>query len=199
MIKLSGLISPCIIGLASYSPTVRSIKEAGGDGKPQPAVNAAPAPSGPVAGGQDTAEPQVDSTIDSVQAADDAIDTDNIALDSNTGVAFLLASLVTKARDENQLDSLASSMVEKLRIKDFDLFKKETAKFSNIQGYSELCNSISNMVDSTSSSNDGDSSGGGEGGGGGEGNGTGGNWEANGGNAGQVNETIWKNYRPLNK
>jgi hypothetical protein len=191
MIKLSGLVPPCIIGMSAYSPSVRTpsarnITEAEASGKPQPAVNAAPAPSSTGQKPTQIQEPSVDSTIDSVEADSDAIDMDNITLDSNTGLAFLLAKLITMAKDDNQLDALAASFVEKLRIKDFDLFKKETAPYSNIEGYSQLLNSISSMIGGSDNSNSGSDD------------------RSNGGGANnqpkdKVNETKWKNYRPLNK
>ena len=147
MIKLTPLISPCIIGMASASPTVRSLREAddepkhhvGGNkgGKPEPVGEKLP-PS---------PEDDIKDTTANVEAEDEASENNNVGLESLTGLTFLLTKVISAAVDSNTIDALAASFVDHLRIKDFEAFKEGFAKFSKIEGSSQLLDAIASMVD----------------------------------------------------
>ena len=160
MIKLTSLLSPSIIGVAAHSPSVRNLKEAAPapqqgqrpppqrgappqkGGAPQQKQAPAPKPKAPP-----TQQDVVQQTSDAVNAEDDAGQNNNISLDSLRGQTFMLSKLINAAAEKNQLDALAASFVDQLHIKDFEAFKEATSKFSTIEGYSKLMDSIASMVD----------------------------------------------------
>jgi hypothetical protein len=104
----------------------------------QPATQAPPT---------DTDQTEVDDTINNVSAETSAVAPDPSALDSNTGMAFLLSKLVGQAKATNTIDALAASFVDQLKLTDFAKFKEDTQKYSNVDGMAELTNSIANMID----------------------------------------------------
>jgi hypothetical protein len=72
-----------------------------------------------------------------------------IHLVSQGGVTFLLGKLLDHAFKTNTIDSLATEMVQKLKIQnqeEFQLFSDEMIPFKNIPGAAELLSAMSGLV-----------------------------------------------------
>jgi len=72
-----------------------------------------------------------------------------VHLNSNGGTSFLLGKLVDSAQKTNTIDSLATEMVQKLKIQDqeeFQNFSDEMIPFKNIPGVAELLSSMGGMI-----------------------------------------------------
>ena len=72
-----------------------------------------------------------------------------VKLNSDTGVKFLLGTILEPAVETNTIDSIAQDFIDKLKIntnEDFQKFKDETIQFRPVSGFNQLLSSMENFI-----------------------------------------------------
>ena len=95
--------------------------------------------------------PEEDSIESTEKAeAEDAIENVSfIKLNSDTGIKFLLNSIIQPAIETNTLDSIAQDFAEKLNIKtteDLNKFKDSSIQFKSVVGFDQILTAMESFV-----------------------------------------------------
>jgi hypothetical protein len=155
-----------VAGLGDVNPTEQT-PEAGADQANAGTEEAPPATEEPAAadagGGEASGEQDVDKAKEDAtkakaelekakaekEQAEKEIEQTKVKLSSKTGLSFLLKKILKDALEKNMVDSFATELSDKLKIKtadDFQRFSEEMTPYKNTLGMAQLLSSLKSIA-----------------------------------------------------